>query len=438
MKKTQPIQTNIQSLSHDGRGIASINGKTSFINGALAQEEVICQLTKKHSRYNEGEIIEVLTPSPLRIKPHCAHFNVCGGCSLQHLNLDAQIQLKQKALLEQLLHFGKVTPENILPPISGNPWHYRRKARLGVRYVRKKEQVFVGFREKSSNFLTDVQACSVLHASIGLKIKELGELIQSLSLFDQIPQVEVAVSDHETALIFRHMAAVTEEDLKKLCLFAEEHHFHIYLQPNSPAKIHKIWPVNSPEKLSYQINLPEKTLTMEFHPLDFVQVNGEINQLMLQQALHLLQPKSDENILDLFCGLGNFTLPLALKANHVTGVEGSQEMVKRAEENAALNQILNTSFYAANLMEPNTSADWINKRYDKVLLDPPRTGAKEILPHFSRFKAKTICYVSCNPATLARDAGELVYTHKYRLKHVGVVNMFPHTAHIEAIALFEK
>lgn len=436
MKNAEIFTLQIESLSHDGRGVANVNGKTTFVSGAIAHETAVCRITKKHSRYNEAEVINVVTSAPERNEPACQHFSVCGGCSMQHINPEAQIQLKQTTLLEQLKHFGKVVPESLLPPLAGNPWNYRRKARLGVRYVKKKERVLVGFREKFSNFLTDIHSCSVLHASVGTKIKALSELIASLSQYENIPQIEVAVGDDATALIFRHLASLSEEDIVKLGNFAELNGFHIYLQPNPPAKIHKIWPQNTSEKLSYY--LPFYELSMQFHPLDFIQVNGEINQLLLKLALQLLDPNSQEVILDLFCGLGNFTLPISRFAQHVVGVEGSHEMVIRAQENAQHNNIHNVEFHMANLMEPIATASWLNKTYHKILLDPPRTGAKDILPFLSKFSAKRIVYISCNPATLARDAGELVYTYGYKLKQVGVVNMFPHTSHIEAIALFEK
>jgi len=428
----------IDSLSHDGRGITTLNGKTSFIYGALPQEEVLCQLTKRHSRYNEGEVLEILKPAKNRVTPACAHFSLCGGCSMQHMDDNHQVRFKEQMLLEQLHHFGKVTPESILPPLMGKTWHYRRKARLGVRYVRKKERVLVGFREKSTNYLTDIESCAVLHASVGLKISALQELIRSLSQFEQIPQIEVAVGDTETALIFRHMTDLPQSDLDKLQAFAQSHQLHIYLQPNSPKPLSKLWPLNSSEFLHYSLKMPRKELTMTFHPLDFIQVNGEINQALIHQALELLDVQTSDDVLDLFCGLGNFTLPIALQAKQVIGVEGSDLMVQRATMNALHNNIDNASFYSANLMEPSATTDWMNKKYDKILLDPPRTGAKEIIAHFKKFSAQKICYVSCNPATLARDAGELVHTHHYKLKKVGVVNMFPHTAHIEAIALFEK
>jgi len=433
---SESIQTIVESLSHDGRGVATLNGKTAFISGALAKETVVCKITKKHRRYNEAQTLEVITPAPERVIPACPHFGICGGCSMQHIEMTAQVQLKQQTLLEQLKHFGKVIPEHVLPPIVGNPWGYRRKARLGVRYVHKKQKLLVGFREKFSNYLAEINECLVLHPSVGTRLTQLSELIRGLSQYEHIPQIEVAVSDETTALVFRHMTELNENDISALIEFGKQYQFEIYLQPNPPAKIHKIWPQNQVERLSYF--LPEYQLEMRFHPLDFTQVNGEINQLMIQQALKLLDVQSTDTVLDLFCGLGNFTLPIARLAKQVVGVEGSAEMVARAQENALHNNIHNTEFFAANLMNEKLSAPWLEKSYDKILLDPPRTGAKEIIPLISTKSAKRLVYVSCNPATLARDAGELVYNYQYKLTHVGVINMFPHTSHIEAIALFEK
>lgn len=437
MKKLdEPITLNIESMSHDGRGIASLHGKTTFVQGGLSNETVICHLTKKHSRFNEAIVTNVLKPAIDRAKPHCNHFEICGGCSLQHLNSFSQIQFKQNVLLEQLKHFGKVIPESILPPIVGKTWGYRRKARLGVRFVRKKEKLLIGFREKSSRFLADIESCAILHPKVSNSINSLRDLIQSLSQFEHIPQIEIAVSDTGAALFFRHLTPLSSEDIKKLRDYGEKNDFHIYLQPNSPAKTHKIWPSISKENLSYF--LPEYQLEMQFYPLDFIQVNGETNQLLLKQALQLLAPESTDIILDLFCGLGNFSLPLARFAKKVIGIEGSHEMVLRAQENAIHNHIENIEFYTTNLMEPLPSTTWVKKTYDKILLDPPRSGAKEILPLLPTFAAKKILYISCNPATFARDAGELVHTYGYRLKQLGVADMFPHTSHIETIALFEK
>lgn len=433
---SESIETVIESLSHDGRGVATIHGKTTFVSGALPAEKVTCRIVRKHRRYNEAQVIDILDKAPERTDPKCAHYGICGGCSMQHVEIEAQVKLKQQILLDQLKHFGKVIPDEILPPIMGNPWGYRRKARLGVRYVIKKEKLLIGFREKFSNYLADIQACEVLHPSIGKHFLALSECIRNLSQYDQIPQIEVAVSDHVTALIIRHMKPLTESDHASLCQLGQNNGFHIYLQPDSPDSVHQIWPKNQDKLLSYF--LPDYQLELQFHPLDFTQVNGEINREMIAAAIRLLELQSSDIVLDLFCGLGNFTLPIARFAKQVVGVEGSTEMVKRATENAQYNQIDNATFYAANLMQPTENAAWLKIAYDKILLDPPRTGAKEIIPFIANQSAKRIIYVSCNPATLARDAGDLVYNYQYKLKKVGVINMFPHTSHIEAIALFEK
>jgi 23S rRNA (uracil1939-C5)-methyltransferase len=432
------LSTTITSLSHDGRGIAaSANHKTTFIDGALTGEDVTFRLTKKHSRYNEGTVVEILKASADRVTPPCPHFGICGGCSMQHISMPMQISHKQAILLEQLKHFGHVEPEIVLEPLSAASTGYRRKARLGVRNVQKKGKVFVGFREKASNVLTDINTCLVMHPSVGQHIHEISPLISSLSQFENIPQIEVSVGDNASALIFRHLQPLTQDDLEKLTAFGKKFQLEIYLQPNPPDKIFKLWPQDGVYHLNYA--LPEYQLDMRFHPLDFIQVNNEINPRMIQQALTMLDPQADDTILDLFCGLGNFTLPLARFAKHVTGIEGSLEMVTRGQENALHNQLENTEFHVANLAAiPRVMPNWMQKKYNKILLDPPRTGAKEILPLFPKFAPKRIVYVSCNPATLARDAGELVHNQGFKLKKVGVINMFPHTSHIEAIALFDK
>lgn len=441
MKRAKPkeipeVVLTIKSLSHDGRGIAHVNDKITFISGALPGETLKCKLTKRHSRFNEGIAVEVITASENRVTPLCPHFDICGGCSLQHMNIEEQLVFKQNTLLEQLKHFGQVEPKSVLPPISGNPWGYRRKARLGVRYVRKKERLLVGFREKFSNFLADIHECPVLHKSVGMHIEDLSKLISSLQQYEHIAQIEVAISDNETALIFRHLEPLPESDKDHLITFAKMHKLQIYLQPNPPEAIQKLWPTDDNNRLSYALH--EYNLEMKFYPTDFTQVNSEINQHMVHQAIALLDPQPTDTILDLFCGLGNFTLPIAQRAKHVIGIEGSHEMVLRARDNALHNNIHNTEFYAANLMEPSPHQTWMQKKYDKILLDPPRSGAQEIIDCFKNFSANTVVYVSCNPATLARDAKKLVSEHGYKLKTTGIINMFPHTSHIEAIALFEK
>ncbi len=436
LKNDREKAVTIQSLSHDGRGITQVANKTTFVSGALPEEVVTCNITLKRSQYNEADITKIITPSPLRVTPPCQHFGICGGCNLQHMNDDSQIQLKQNTLLEQLKHFGKVIPENILAPLHAMSKGYRRKARLGVKYVIKKNKLLIGFREKSSRYLADIEHCVVLHPAIGERLPQLSQLIASLEIYQAIPQIEIAIGDTDIALVIRHMQPMSANDHEKLIQFAEQYQFQIYLQPNSPAPIEKLWPQNSAHRLTY--TLPDQQLEFLFHPLDFTQVNLEMNRLMVNQALFLLQLQPEDYMLDLFCGIGNFTLPIAKYVKQVIGIEGSEEMVMRATDNASHNHIKNAAFYAANLMQPPSDADWMTSRFDKILLDPPRAGAKEILPFIAASGAKKIVYVSCNPATLARDAGELVNLYGYTLKQVGIMNMFPHTAHIEAMAVFEK
>lgn len=426
----------VHSLSHDGRGIATIAQKTTFVRGALPNETVAYKITQKHSTYNEAEALEIITPSQDRVVPPCQHFGLCGGCSLQHMSADIQLSLKQQTLLDQLKHFGQVEPANLLAPLNANLVGYRRKARLGVKFVIKKDKMLVGFRERSSNYLADLESCVVLHPKVGQRFEALKKLVVSLERYKEIPQIEVAIGDETVALVFRHLNPLSQSDTDKLIAFGQEHQIHIYLQPNPPQPVHKLWPADQHERLTY--TLPDYGLEFLFHPLDFTQINLGMNRIMVKQALALLDVKTNETVLDLFCGIGNFTLPLARLAKHVTGVEGGMEMVLRGQDNAKHNGIDNAAFHAANLMEPVASQPWMKGQYDKILLDPPRAGAKEILPFFPAFGAKKIVYVSCNPATLARDAGELVHQYGYRLTHAGVMNMFPHTSHIEAMAAFEK
>lgn len=428
--------TSIHGLSHDGRGVATIQQKTAFIAGCLPNEIVTYRITQKHSHYIEAKLVNIITPSAERQTPPCPHFGVCGGCSLQHMSEETQQALKQQTLLDQLKHFGKVFPEEILPPLHAFHLGYRRKARLGVKYVIKKNKLLVGFREKSSRYLADLERCVVLHPRVGEHFHELSQLISSLIAYQHIPQIEMAMGDTDVALVFRHLEPLCTTDIDKLMQFGKTYQYHIYLQPNPPAAITKLWPQDGFERISY--TLPDENLEFLFHPLDFTQINLEINRLMVAQAMTLLDPQPDETVLDLYCGIGNFTLPLARRAQKVTGIEGSELMVTRAKENASHNAISNVTYQAADLEKPSKQAPWLQRHYDKILLDPPRVGAKDILPFISSLGAQRIVYVSCNPATLARDAGDLVHQHKYHLKKVGIMNMFPHTSHIEAMAVFDK
>lgn len=423
----------ITKLSHDGRGIAHINGKITFIEGALPDEEVMFMYTQRRSKYDEGRVTEVLTASSMRAEPGCQHYHVCGGCNLQHLQPSDQLALKQAMLLEQLTHFGELSPEEVLPPLTGPLWEYRRKARLGVKYVAKKAAVLVGFREKDSRFLADLTVCEVLHPSVGKKLLLLKQLIAGLEAYQQIPQIEVAIGDNATVLIVRHMVALSTADLGKLTEFAQQQQLQIFLQPGGMETVHPLWPTQ-PDTLYYE--LPDFDLKLEFKPTDFTQVNAEINQRMVSYALDLLEVTPTDRVLDLFCGLGNFTLPLARRCKAVVGVEGDAGMVTRGYENARLNAIQNVDFYAADLSRDFSTASWAQQGFDKILLDPPRTGALEVIQHLSAFKARRIVYVSCNPATLARDAGVLA-KQGYRLTKAGIMDMFPHTRHVESIAVFE-
>ena len=431
----EQVEAQIESLTPEGRGVAHINGKVTFIDFALPGERVLFQYSKTSSKFDEGRAIEVLDASADRVEPPCEHFGICGGCSMQHLHADAQVRVKQEALLNHFQQLANVQPETVLEPLRGPVLAYRNKARLGVKYVAKKDKVLVGFREKSSSFLADLHSCKVLHPSVGERLEQLGELIMGMDARQTIPQIEVAVSDEETNLVFRHLEALSDTDRETLRAFGEQNNLHIYLQPAGPDSITALWPDN-PGPLHYQ--LVEQNIRIEFQPSDFTQVNSDINEQMVNRALSFLDLNENDQVLDLFCGLGNFTLPMARRAGRVTGVEGVEVMVQKARDNARLNDIHNVEFHAADLSSDLTGYPWLNQHYDKILLDPPRSGAMEMLKHLGKLQANKIVYVSCHPATLARDTQTLVQEFGYRLTAAGVMDMFPHTAHVESIAVFER
>ena len=431
---SQPAQ--VHSLSQEGRGIATVLGKKTFIEGALPLETVKYCVLKKRANYDEALSIEVLKASPERTTPSCRHFGLCGGCSMQHLEVSAQVAWKQKILLEQLAHIGQVQPETLIPALLASAWEYRHKARLGVRYMKQHHKVIIGFRKKFRGHLTDLDLCPVLHPQVGKRLPALAILIANLEAQEQIPQIEVAVGDDQAALIFRHLIPLSLSDRAKLRDFGLEHQLHIYLQPNPPESVSLLWPENQASRLHYR--LPDFQMEFRFHPLDFTQIHLEMNRLMVKQAVDLLDPQAHETVLDLFCGIGNFSLPLARYAKKVIGIEGNKTMIERAYENAAHNTLANLEFHVANLFEPSIQESWFHQTYEKILLDPPRAGAKEIIEHFSRFAPHRLVYVSCHPATLARDAYLLVHQQGYRLKQLGIINMFPHTSHVEAMAVFER
>lgn len=430
----EPVRAEIESLSHDGRGVTRIGGKTVFVDGALPGEEVSLQYTGIHRRHDEGEAVAIHRASPDRVEPLCAHFGRCGGCALQHLRPEAQIVAKRQVLQDNLRHIGAVEPEQWLPPLTGPHWGYRNKARLGVKHVRKKGRVLVGFRERRSSFLADLDRCEVLHPSVGERLPELAQLVAGLDARDRIPQIEVAAADRATALVFRHLDPLSDGDRERLLAFARSSGFHVYLQPKGPDSATALWPTDS--ALSYV--LPDQHVEIGFLPTDFTQVNPAINRAMVSHALSLLDPEPTDRVLDLFCGLGNFSLPIARIAARVTGVEGEGGLVARARANAARNGLTKAEFFTADLTQDLTALPWARAEYDKILIDPPRSGAAQLMPWIGRLAPARILYVSCHPGSLARDAGRLVADYGYRLRKAGVMDMFPHTAHVESIALFER
>ena len=430
-----PVEAQIESLSHDGRGIARIEGKTIFVDGALAGETVKFLYTKKHSKYDEAKTVEVVAnTSDDRVDAKCQHFGLCGGCSLMHMAPESQLKLKQNTLEEHLTHFGNLAPQQWLEPLRGPLWSYRRKARLGVKHVPKKERVLVGFREKGTPYLAVLEQCEVLDQRVGSRLAELGVMIANLQAYNRIAQIEVAMDDEHVALIFRNLDPLSEQDQQALISYGQSNDLWIYLQSGGPDTVTPIWPENP--QLSYA---PEADLQLDFNPNDFTQVNAGINHKMIQRAMELLEVSEDDRILDLFCGLGNFTLPLAKRVTEVVGVEGDEALVQHAKDNAIKNNLENATFELADLTKTELKDyPWAKAGFNKILLDPPRSGAFEVLHQLADLGAQRLVYVSCNPATLARDAGELVNKHGYTLISTGVMDMFPHTTHVESIALFVK
>ncbi|OGI38015.1 MAG: 23S rRNA (uracil(1939)-C(5))-methyltransferase [Candidatus Muproteobacteria bacterium RBG_16_62_13] len=422
----------VDSLSHEGRGIARIDGKVTFIDGALPGEDVRIRYRRQLAKYDSAETIEVLTPSSDRVTPQCPHFGVCGGCLLQHQAPAAQIAAKQQSLGNLLAHVGKVSPERWLPPLTGPVWGYRRRARLGAYLEPGKGGVLIGFREASSHSLADIRNCLILDERVGPLLPALRALLSSLSCPDRIPQVEVACGDEGVALIVRHLVHLIPQDIDYLRTFAREHGVQIWRQPKGPDSVVPVEPAEPPA-LNYRL---DDGTVMEFGPIDFVQVNAAMNRRTVTQALDLLEPGPADHVLDLFCGIGNFTLPIARRAAHVTGVEADETLLARARYNAGRNGITNADFRPANLYAKDVQ--WPPVRCDKLLLDPPRQGAIDILKRMPDERPSRIVYVSCFPSTLARDSEYLVHTLGYRLAAAGVMDMFPHTSHVESMTLFVR
>lgn len=428
------FEADIDAMAHDGRGLARVDGKATFIHGALPGERVRFRYLARKRRHDEGQATDVLQAAPERTAPRCAHFGVCGGCSLQHLESAAQVAAKQAVLLDNLRQIGGVTPAEVLPPLrNGDPWGYRRKARLGVKDVLRKGRVLVGFRERGSSLVAAIEHCHVLHPRVGTLLPQLGELIESLEIRQRLPQIEMAMDDDRCVLILRVLDPPGAADRDRLLTFQNAHDIVFYLQPGGPDSV-----VPLAEAVDLRYALPTHDLTLGFAPGDFTQVNTDINRQMVDRAVDLLDPGTDDVVLDLFCGVGNFTLPLARRAQRVIGVEGDSGLVARADANARRNGIGNVEFHVADLYAELPPVAWTRTAFSRALLDPPRSGALEVLPLLPRLGVQRIVYVSCYPGTLARDAGQLVNMHGYRLRSAGVMDMFPHTAHVESIALFER
>ena len=430
-----PVQeAEVVDLAHDGRGVARIDGKAVFIDGALPAERVRFRILKRRRHMDEAALVDVLAASPDRVQPRCAHFGVCGGCSLQHLAPAAQLAAKQRQLLENLQRIGNVQPDHMLEPLRGPEWAYRRRARLGIKYVHKKGRVLAGFREREKPYIADIRHCDVLLAPLGNLPQDLAALAETLSVREKMPQVEVAVGDQAAALVFRVLEPPTAADLQKISAFGAQHGVQIFLQPGGLDTVRALRDDYAP--LDYAVD--GGSVVIEFGPVDFIQVNRDINASMVDAAMTLLQPQPDDTALDLFCGLGNFTLPLARRTRRVLGIEGDASLVAKARANAARNGIANAEFALENLFEPAGFGVWAGEHYDLVMLDPPRAGAAELLTCMSRWSPRRVVYISCHPGSLARDAGILVAEHGFRLSAAGVMDMFPHTTHVESIAVFER
>lgn len=445
---TTENRVTIESLDQEGRGVAHFDGKVIFIEGALIGETVGYSSYRKKPSFELAQVTQIHKLSSMRVQPKCRYFGVCGGCSMQHLEAVAQVAVKQRILEDSLWHIGKVKVETILPPIHGQAWGYRERARLSVKHVIKKGKTLVGFHEKRSSFVADMQHCEILAPKIAGLIPLLAELIDGLSIREKLPQIEVAAGEHVDALVLRVMQPPSASDEAALRAFADLHGIQFWLQSKGPDTVVPFHPLAAPP-LTY--TLPEFDIEMPFAPIEFTQVNSALNRVMVSRALRLLAPQPGERIADFFCGLGNFTLPIARSGAQVLGIEGSAALVNRATQNAAHNGLdkdslslrgqggVGVEFCAMNLFEMDEIALEQLGKFDKWLIDPPRDGAMELVKAITPKTApQRIVYVSCNPATLARDAQVLVQDHGYTLKAAGVMNMFPHTSHVESIALFEK
>ena len=429
----------VTGITHEGEGVVR-EGKAAFVAGSLPGERIRFRRVKRHKQYDDGVLLEVIEPASDRVTPRCAHFGLCGGCALQHLDPASQIFAKQRELQDNLERIAQAVPEQWFEPMRGPVWNYRRRARLGVKYVAKKGRVLVGFRERLAPYVAELTQCEVLTDPAGKLLTLLADMITTLSIRDRLPQIEVAVADNAIALVVRVMASPSDDDLATLRAFEAEHRLRLYLQPAGLDSVHRLdaGPQGRGAEDPLHYRLPAFDLTLDFNPTDFIQVNGAINQALVSRAVELLDPAPGSAVLDLYCGLGNFTLALARKAGRVVGVEGDRELVRRGGENARRNGIVNAEFHVADLMQPlPAGASWLSEQYPYVLLDPPRAGAQAMLPTVARLAPKRVLYISCHPGSLARDIGLMIHEHGYKLRAAGVVDMFPHTTHVESLAVLE-
>ena len=435
-RNREPAIAKIVSATHDGRGIADTEGKKVFVAGALPGEEVRFQRRKFRRNFDEAELLEVIEPSPDRIEPRCDVYASCGGCSLQHVDNRQQLAIKDQALKDSFERIGRVTPRQWFEPMTGPEWQYRRRGRLAVKDVHAKGRVLVGFRERHAPFVTDMRRCEILAPPVGSLIEALSELIGRLSISARLPQVEVSIADNAVALVFRVLDPPTEQDRGLLSSFGAEHDLRIYLQPRGLDSVGLLYPDEDVEPLFY--DLPEFDVRIAFEPVGFVQINAEINRQMVHAAVEMLAPTENDRVLDLFCGIGNFSLPIARRAGSVLGVEMDEMLVAAAAANAAMNDIDNASFRRADLSKIDGSESWLREEWDLVLLDPARSGAQEVVERIGVINPRRVVYVSCHPGTLARDAGVLVNEKGYSCDGAGIIDMFPHTSHVESIAVFSQ
>ena len=426
----------IESLDQEGRGVARRDGKAIFVEGALPGERVTASVYRKKRSFENAQVEAVLSPAASRVAPRCVYFGLCGGCALQHVDTATQVAVKQRVLEDALWHIGKVKAGQMLSPVHGPPWEYRHRARFTSRYVVKKGGALIGFHEKRSSYVADMLSCEVVPGRISKLLPPLRELVTALSIRQRMPQIELAVGEGADVLVFRVLEPPSAADEAALRTFADAHRVFVYLQPAGPETAA---PFHPPEGADLHYVLPEFDVRIFFLPTDFTQVNHEVNRMLVRRAMRLLEPQAGERIADLFCGLGNFSLPIARSGAHVLGIEGSASLVQRARVNAERNGLADrTRFEAMNLFKMTPEALAALGRFDRILIDPPRDGAAEVVQSLGDEAPRRIVYVACSPATLARDAGTLVHEKGYSLDAAGIFNMFPHTAHVESMAVFTR